>query len=156
MSDEPGAWPGSGAASSEETESAIGREVKAAAREATEHVRQHLQNGIDQATLSQLHAEAARLSRLAGSGDPFAASMDMRELRNRIRRLLDRKLWPRQQADLYLLLGCLHEMMGTTAYQLGVPAAAAQLLQTGLTYADAINDHPLRTRLRANLSAIMN
>jgi hypothetical protein len=58
--------------------------------------------------------------------------------------------------ELYLLLGLLHEKMATTAYQLGVPAAAAKLIRTGLVYADAIGDELLKTRLRANLSAIVN
>ena len=32
----------------------------------------------------------------------------MRRVRDRIYRLLDRRVWPREQADLYFLLGCLH------------------------------------------------
>jgi hypothetical protein len=156
MSDEPGAWPGSDAASGEDDESVIGRVVRAAAREATEDVLRHMLDVIDPATLGQLHADVARLSRLTRPGEQIAAFADMRQIRDRIYALLDRKLWPGQRAELYLLLGLLHEMMAAIAYWAGVPAAAVKLIRTSLAYADAIGDEPLKTRLRASLPAIVN
>jgi hypothetical protein len=46
------------------------------------------------------------------------------ELRDRIYRLLDQRLWRREQTDLYFLLGCLNGLMAITANQLGYPDAA--------------------------------
>ena len=93
MSDEPGARPGASDASGEEDDSIIGQQVRAAAREATEHVRQYQRDGIDQATLDEFHAEVAWLSRLTGLGEQIVAFADMREVCDEIGGLLDRKLW---------------------------------------------------------------
>jgi hypothetical protein len=95
MSDEPGAWPAASAASGEEDDSVIGQEVRAAAREATAHARQYQRDAIDQVTLDAFHAEVARLSRMTSPGEQIVAFADMREIRDEIRRLLDRRLWPR-------------------------------------------------------------
>ena len=64
----------------------------------------------------------------------------MRRVRDRIYRLLDRRLWPREQTDLYFLLGCLNGLMGITANRLGYPDAAEELIRAGWAYANAI-DH---------------
>jgi tetratricopeptide (TPR) repeat protein len=79
----------------------------------------------------------------------------MRQVRERIYRLLDRRARPRDEAELYFLLGCLHELMGLTANRLGYPDAAGELLRTGWAYANVINHSALRGMLRARLSYVM-
>ena len=76
----------------------------------------------------------------------------MRRVRDRIYRLLDRRLWPREQTDLYFLLGCLNGLMAIPANQLGYPDAAEELNRAGFAYANAIDHRPLMAWLRGELS----
>jgi hypothetical protein len=126
-----------------------------AAHDSSDHASEHEQHGIGEATLEQLRADLARLSSLSDTGAPLSAFLDMRRVRDRIYRLLDRPLWPGEQADLYFLLGCLHELMGLTANRLGYPDAAEELIRAGWAYANAIGHDSLRGMLRARLSYVM-
>jgi hypothetical protein len=76
-------------------------------------------------------------------------------VRDRIYRLLDRRLRPRDQADLYFLLGCVNGLMGLTANRLGYPDAAEELIRAGWAYASTIDHGPLRGMLRAKLAYVM-
>ena len=78
--------------------------------------------------------------------------LDARRVRDRIYRLLDRRLWPREQTDLYFLLGCLNGLMAIPANQLGYPDAAEELNRAGFAYANAIDHRPLMAWLRGELS----
>jgi tetratricopeptide (TPR) repeat protein len=131
------------------------REVLMAAHDSSDHAAEHEQHGVGEATLEQLRADLARLSSLSDTGTPLSAFLDMRRVRDRIYRLLDRPLWPGEQADLYFLLGCLHELMGLAANRLGYPDAAEELIRAGWAYASAIGHDPLRGMLRARLSYVM-
>jgi hypothetical protein len=134
---------------------AVEREVLMAAHDSSDHAAEHEQHGIGEATLEQLRADLARLSSLSDTGAPLSAFLDMRRVRDRIYRLLDRPLWPGEQADLYFLLGCLHELMGLAANRLGYPDAAEELIRAGWAYASVIGHDPLRGMLRARLSYVM-
>lgn len=131
------------------------REVLMAAHEGSDHAEQAEDHGIGEATLEQLRADLVRLSRLSDTGAPLSAFLDMRRVRDRIYRLLDRRLWPGEQADLYFLLGCINELMGLAANRLGYPDAAEELIRAGWAYANAIGHNPLRGMLRARLSYVM-
>jgi len=78
----------------------------------------------------------------------------MRRVRARIYRLLDRRLWPGEQTNLYFLLGCLNGLMGVTANRLGYPDAAEELIRAGWAYANAIDHRPLLAQLRYELSYV--
>jgi hypothetical protein len=134
---------------------AVEHEVVMAAHDSSDHAADHEQHGIGEATLEQLRADLARLSSLSDTGAPLCAFLDMRRVRDRIYRLLDRRLWPGEQADLYFLLGCLHELMGLAANRLGYPESAEELIRAGWAYASAIGHDPLRGMLRARLSYVM-
>jgi tetratricopeptide (TPR) repeat protein len=134
---------------------AVEREVLMAAHDSSDHAAEHEQHGIGEATLEQLRSDLARLSSLSDTGAPLSAFLDMRRVRDRIYRLLDRQLWPGEQADLYFLLGCIHELMGLAANRLGYPDAAEELIRAGWAYANAIGHNPLRGMLRARLSYVM-
>ncbi len=69
-------------------------------------------------------------------------------------RALDRRLWPRDQTELYLLLGCLNCLMGDTADDLGNPHAAEELLHAAWAYAMVIDHRPLMAKLRLDLASI--
>jgi hypothetical protein len=105
-------------------QSTVTQEVLMAAHEGSEHAAQAEQHGIGDATLEQLHADVARLSRQADTDEPFPVFMDMRRVRERVYWLLDRRLWPREQADLYFLTGVLNGLMGVTADRLGYADSA--------------------------------
>ncbi|MGH3410079.1 MAG: hypothetical protein ACRDRJ_47425 [Streptosporangiaceae bacterium] len=134
---------------------AVEHEVMMAAHEGSDHAAEHEHHGIGEATLEQLRADLARLSGLCDTGAPLPAFMDMRQVRDRIYRLLDRRARPRDEAELYFLLGCLHELMGLTANRLGYPDAAEELLRTGWAYANVIDHNALRGMVRARLSYVM-
>lgn len=134
---------------------AIEREVLMTAHESSDHAEQAGQAGIGDITHEQLRADVARLARLSDTGEPFAVFLELRRVRDRIYRLLDRRLWPREQTDLYFLLGCLDGLMGVAANRLGYPDAAEELERAGWAYASAIDHRPLLGQLRQQLSSIV-
>jgi hypothetical protein len=132
----------------------VEREVLMAAHESSDHAADHELQGIGEVTFEQLRADVERLSRLTDSDSPLPAFLEARRVRDRIYRLLDRRLWPREQTDLYFLLGCVHALMGLNANQLGYPDAAEELIRAGWVYAHAIDHNPLRGKLRSTLAFI--
>jgi transcriptional regulator with XRE-family HTH domain/tetratricopeptide (TPR) repeat protein len=133
-------------------DSVVEREVLMAAHEGSDHAEQAEQPGIGDITFEQLRADVMRLTSLLDSGEPFTAFLDMRRVRDRIYRLLDRRLWPREQTSLYFLLACLNGLMGIPANMLGYPDAAEELNRAGWAYAHAIDHRPLMAWLRGELS----
>ena len=69
-------------------------EVMMAAHEGSDHAAEHERHGVGEATLEQLRADLARLSALCDTGAPLPAFLDMRQVRDRIYRLLDRRARP--------------------------------------------------------------
>jgi transcriptional regulator with XRE-family HTH domain len=136
-------------------DSTVEHEVMMTAHESSDHAAERELQGIGEITLEQLHADLVRLSRLTDSGSPLPTFLDARRVRDRIYHLLDRRLWPREQADLYFLLGCINGLMGVNARRLGYPDAAEELIRAGWAYANAIDHNPLRGLLRAKLSNLM-
>jgi hypothetical protein len=130
----------------------VEREVLMAAHDGSDHAEQYEQHGIGETTLEQLRADLIRLSRQHVTGEPFATFLDMRRVRDRVYRLLDRRMWPREESDLHFLLGCLNGLMGITAKNLGYPDAAEELIRAGLASAAVIDHRPLQARLRDNLA----
>jgi len=135
-------------------DSVVEREVWMAAHEGSDHAEQAEEHGIGEATSEQLRADLVRLSRQSDTGEPFPLFLDLRRVRSRVYRLLDRRLWPREQTDLYFLLGCLNGLMGLTADRLGYPDAAEELIRAGWAYATAIDHRPLMASLRQQLSHV--
>jgi transcriptional regulator with XRE-family HTH domain len=129
----------------------VEREIEMAAHEGSDRTDQY-ENGIADVTFEQLRADVVRLSSLTDTGEPFAAFMEARRVRDRIYRLLDRRLWPRDQIGLHFLLGCVCGLMGINANRLGYPDAAGEMIRTGLASATAIDHRPLMARLRCELS----
>jgi transcriptional regulator with XRE-family HTH domain len=130
----------------------VDRETQMTAHESSAHAGQ-TQPGLDATTAEQLRADVVRLAWLINASEPLGPFLEMRRVRDRIYRLLDRRLTTREQAELYFLLGCLHELMGTAASALGYIDAAEELVQAGLAYANAIDNRPLQGHLRVELSA---
>jgi len=135
-------------------DSAIRREVLMAAHEGSDHAEEAEEHGIGEATFEQLRADVVRLSHLTDTGEPFAVFLDMRRVRARIYRLLERRLWPREQTDLHFLLGCLNGLMGVAANRLGYPEAAEELIRAGWAHANTIGHRPLLAQLRYELSYV--
>jgi hypothetical protein len=86
--------------------------------------------------------------------EPLPLFLEMQRVRSRIYTVLDRRLWPRDQVDLYFLLGCLNGLMAVSAGHLGSPKAAGELARAGWAYAVAIDHRPLLARLRLELANI--
>jgi tetratricopeptide (TPR) repeat protein len=126
----------------------IEREVLMTAHEGSEHAEQAEQRDIGDATLEQLHADVVRLSRQYMTSEPFTVLAEMRRVRSRIYSALDRRLWPRDQTDLYFLLACLNCLMAIAVKALGYAEAAEELVRAGWAYATAIDHRPLMSRLR--------
>jgi hypothetical protein len=132
--------------------SVVEREVLMAAHDGSERAEQAEERGIGDATLEQLRADVARLSREYMTGEPFPLFLEMRRVRRRMHDALDRRMWPRDARDLYLLLGCLNDLMAVAAYDLGYPQAAEELIRAGWAYAIAIDHRPLMAQLRQQLA----
>jgi tetratricopeptide (TPR) repeat protein len=134
--------------------STVERELLMAAHEGTDY-NERYESAIGETTLEQLRADLVRLSHLCDTGEPLAAFLDMRRVRDRIHRLLDRRLWPREQADLHFLRGCVSGLMGVSAHRLGYPDIAEELIRTGWASAAAIDHRPLMAQLRQQHSNIV-
>jgi transcriptional regulator with XRE-family HTH domain len=128
--------------------SAIRRGVLMAAHEGSEHAGRVEHRGIGEATLEQFRADVTSLSVQYLTGETFALFTDMRRVRNRILAALDRRQWPHDAAELYLLAGCLSALMAAAAVNLGYPQAAEELTRAGWAYATIIDHRPLMARLR--------
>jgi hypothetical protein len=127
-------------------------EVLMAAHEGSEHAARAEEHGIGDTTLEQLRADLARLALLTDTGEPFTVFQDLRRVRERVYQILERRLWPREQTDLYFILGVLNGLMAIAADRLGYPDSAEELIRSGFTYANAIDHRPLMAKLRLELS----
>jgi hypothetical protein len=132
----------------------IEREVVTTAHESSDHAEQAEQRDIGDSTLEQMRADVIRLSAASMTGEPFAMFGEMRRVRDRIYAALERRLWPRDASELYLLLGCLNNLMAVAAEGLGYPQAAEELLRAGWAYAVAIDHRPLMALLRQQHASI--
>jgi len=154
------AWPVSGFVAYREAERpglgefSVEHEVLMAAHEGSEHAERAERRDVGPATMEQLRTDVRRLSAEFMTGEPLASFLEMRRVRARIFRILDQQLWPRDQADLYFLLGCLADLMATAASGLGYPQAAEELIRSGWAYAAAIDHHPLMAHLRLKLAQV--
>jgi transcriptional regulator with XRE-family HTH domain len=128
--------------------SAIRRGVLMAAHEGSEHAERAERRGIGEATLEQFRADVTSLSIQYMTGATFALFTEMRRVRNRVLEALDRRQWPRDGAELYLLAGCLSALMAAAATNLGYPQAAEELTRAGWAYATIIDHRPLMVRMR--------
>jgi tetratricopeptide (TPR) repeat protein len=126
----------------------IEREVVMTAHEASEHAERAERRDIGEATLEQFRADVARLSHEYMTGEPFQVFLEMRRVRNRMHDALERRLWPRDASELYLMAGCLNGLMASAATNLGYPQAAEELIRSGWAYATVIDHRPLMAWLR--------
>ena len=117
------------------------RDVLMTAHEGTDHAGRY--HTISPAAVEQLRADVARLAGLCDTGEPSAVYKDLRRVRDRMGRLAERRLWPREQTSLHVLLGCVNGLLGMIVLRLGHPDAAAELARTGQAYADALGHRPL-------------
>lgn len=88
------------------------------------------------------------------TAEPFLVFQEMRRVRNRMYAALDRRLWPRDETDLYLLVGCLNCLMAAAADDLVYPHASEELVRAAWAYAVAIDHQPLRAKLRSDLANV--
>jgi hypothetical protein len=118
------------------------------AHDASEHAERAERRNIGEATLEQFRADVTRLSHEYMTGEPFQVFLEMRRVRNRMHDALERRLWPRDASELYLMTGCLNGLMATAATNLGYPQAAEELIRSGWAYATVIDHRPLMAWLR--------
>jgi transcriptional regulator with XRE-family HTH domain len=135
-------------------ERAVHEVLVMAAHEGSEHAEDAERRDIGDATLDQLRADVVRLSRERMTGDPFPTFQEMRRVRRRMYVALDRRLWPRDETELYFLLGVLNGLMALAASDLGHRQASEELVRAGWAYATAIDHRPLMSYLRLELAAI--
>ncbi|HET9079048.1 MAG TPA: helix-turn-helix transcriptional regulator [Trebonia sp.] len=135
-------------------QSTVRQEVLMAAHEGSDHAARAEEHGIGDATLEQLRADLVRLAHESDTGQPFTVFLDLRRVRDRVYQLLDRRLWPGEQADLYFILGVINGLMGITADRLGYPDSGEELIRSGWAYATAIDHRPLLATLRLQLSTV--
>jgi transcriptional regulator with XRE-family HTH domain len=132
----------------------VRHEVLMAAHEGSEHAAHVEQRGVGDTTLEQLREDITRLSAEFCTGQPLAVFLELRRVRERVFRILDRQLWPREQAELYFFLGVINGLMGAVADDLGYPDSAVELIRSGWAYAVAIDHRPLLANLRLELASV--
>jgi predicted negative regulator of RcsB-dependent stress response len=88
------------------------------------------------------------------TGEPFPLFREMRRVRSRMYAALERRLWPRDQSELYFLLAALNCLMAVAADDLGYRPAAEELARAGWAYAVVIDHRPVMAHLRLHLSRI--
>ena len=133
----------------------IEREVLMAAHEGGEHAERAERRDIGEATLEQLRTDVIRLSHDYMTSEPFPLFLEMRRVRSRMYAALDRRLWPRDQTELYFQLAALSCLMAAAASDLGYPQAGEELARAGWAYATAIDNRPLMAHLRLELAGIV-
>ena len=134
----------------------VAQEVLAAAHESSADAERAERRDIGEATLEQLRADVARLSLESLTGEPFSLFMEMRRVRNRVCAALERRVWPRDAAQLYLLAGCLNDLMAVAAAGLGCIQAAEELIRAGWAYATMAGSRPLMAHLRLQHASILH
>jgi hypothetical protein len=134
--------------------SLVWREVLMAAHEGSEHAERAERRDIGDATLDQLRADLIRLSMDSMTGEPFPLFLEMRRVRGRIYAALERRLWPRDATELYLMLGCLSDLMAVAVAGLGYLQAAEELIRAGWAYAVVIDHRPLMAHLRLQHASV--
>ena len=132
----------------------IEQEILMTAHESNDHAQFAERRDTGEATLEQLRSDLVRISHEYMTGQPLPLFFEMRRVRDQMYAALDRKLWPRDQSDLYFMLGCVNSLMAIAADGLGNSAAAEELARAGLAYALAIDHRPLAAQLRLGLAVI--
>ncbi|HET9898834.1 MAG TPA: hypothetical protein VFQ44_28255 [Streptosporangiaceae bacterium] len=132
----------------------LAQQVQLTAHQSNEHAQRAERRDIGEASLEHLRSEVTRLSREYMTAEPLPLFFEMRRVREQMYSALDRKLWPRDEVELYFLLGALNSLMADTAEGIGNPCAAEELARAGLAYALAIDHRPLIAQLRLNLAVV--
>jgi hypothetical protein len=88
------------------------------------------------------------------TASPLPLFREMRRVRDRMHDALDGRIWPRDTADIYVLLGCVNGLMGCAAADLGCTAAAAELARAGWAYAVVTGHRPLMAKLQLDLAGL--
>jgi hypothetical protein len=125
-----------------------------AAHEGSEHSEHAERRDIGEATLEQLRADVVRLSRNLMTSEPLSMFQEMGRVRSRMYAALDRRLWPRDAGELYLLVAVINCLMAVATSDLGYPDAAAELTRAAWAYAVAIDNRPLMAHLRLEMAGI--
>lgn len=118
----------------------IGVLVGAAAQESSEHALSAAQS-LDAAALEHLHAQARRAARAYFTTPPLVLFTELVRLRTVVRDQLDRTCKPRQEAELYLVLGQVSGLLASASTALGQWDAAEEQARAAHTYGRII-DHP--------------
>jgi hypothetical protein len=116
------------------------QQVMSAARDASAHAISAAQ-ALDLGALEQLHSEARRAATAYLSTPPLVLFADLLRLRDVVRDQLDRTRKPRQEAELYLILGQISGLLASVSTALGFLDAAEEQARTAFTYGRII-DHP--------------
>jgi hypothetical protein len=129
-------------------------EVLMAAHEGRRHAENAARRDAGDTALELMRDEVTRLSRAYMTGAPFPLFLQMRRLRGDLHTALGLRLWPHDQAELYLLLSLVNSLMAAAASDLGHGPAAEELARTGGAYATIIGHGPVLAHLRNELASI--
>lgn len=123
-------------------------EAMAVAREASSHAIASAQ-ALDLGALEQLHADVRRAARRYFSEPPLKQFADLVRLRSLVCDQLDRTRKPRQEAELYLILGQVSGLLSSVSTALGHLEAAEEQARAAFTYGRIIDQPSLCAWARA-------
>lgn len=109
--------------------------VAAVARETSEHAERAEASEIGSATLERLRTEMVWVCRRYVFDAPLPLFVEMRQLQERARAALERRIHPPQAIELYFLIGALSGLMANASMDMGRRAPADQLARAAFTYA---------------------
>jgi hypothetical protein len=108
--------------------------VAAVARETSEHAERAEASEIGSGTLERLRAEMVWVCRRYVVDAPLPLFVEMRQLQERARQALERRIHPPQAIELYFLIGALSGLMANASMDMGRRVPADQLARAAFTY----------------------
>lgn len=111
-----------------------------AGRESVEHAVKAA-SALDPSALEHLHDAAGHAARAYYVTPPLVMLTDLVRLRDTVYEQIDRTHKPRQQAELYLLVGQVCGLLSSVSWDLGHPEVSEEQARAAHTYGSVI-DHP--------------
>ncbi|MBO3752063.1 hypothetical protein J5X84_38855 [Streptosporangiaceae bacterium NEAU-GS5] len=128
--------------------------IASAANEASEHAERAETSELGAGALERLRTQVVWLGRRYVVETPLPLFVEMRQLQEQTRQVLDRRVYPAQAAELYFLIGCLCGLMANASMDMGRRLPADTLARAAWTYGRIAGHPPLMGWARGMQSSV--
>lgn len=132
----------------------LDEEISMTAHESSEHAGMAASTSIDDTTIEQLHADAAKAARNYATESALRSYLEAKRIRNLAMGLLERTTRPAQLNDLYLIAGEACALLATAMFDLGYHDEAEEQSRAAFMYGTHIGHPSLRTWARGTQALI--